>query len=105
MPPAKAVVRRIQSRRLARRFSAHIVDGKDRQAFRLLQEPIYRYQGEDGEDGRDGLAGAMGKRGPRGKAGEVRDLDDVDLSGLAEGSILVRRGDKWVPEQMEEVDE
>jgi len=51
MPHAKAVARRIQSRKLARRFSAHIVDGRDHQAFRLLQEPIYRYQGEVGEDG------------------------------------------------------
>jgi hypothetical protein len=51
MPSMKAAVRRIQSRRLARRFSAHIVDGNDRQPFRLLPEPVYRYDGESGEDG------------------------------------------------------
>ena len=50
-PRGRSVVRRVQSRNLARRFSAYIVDQTDRRQFRLLQEPVFRYRGEDVDDG------------------------------------------------------
>ena len=52
-PHPKSFARKTQMRRMSRRFAANIEDpGRDdRQQFRLLPEPIHRYQGADVQDG------------------------------------------------------
>ena len=52
-PHKKAFGRKIQMRNIARRFTANIEDPgrNNRQQFRLMPEPIHRYQGGEIQDG------------------------------------------------------
>ena len=61
--------------------------------------------GPAGDDGRDGLQGPAGPRGPRGKVEQLGDIADIDLNGVQDGCVLVRRGKKWVVELLGEDDE
>ncbi len=51
-PPKDSVaIRKVQMRAIARRFTTNIVYREDRQQFRLLTEPIFRYKGNGIADG------------------------------------------------------
>lgn len=47
-----------------------------------------------------GLPGPAGPAGPKGKVELLQDIKDVDVSGLQDGCVLVRRGDKWKVEML-----
>lgn len=50
-----------------------------------------------------GPSGPVGPAGPRGpKVDKLHDIKDVCVDGLQDGCVLIRRGDRWVAEQLTE---
>jgi hypothetical protein len=65
-------------------------------------EKFERMLDSDELRGPRGLVGPAGPAGPKGKVEMLQDIKDVDVSGLQDGCVLVRRGATWRAEVLSE---
>lgn len=87
----------LESRRTAD-TSAEVRDLRER----LNKLELEERQGPEGPAGRDGAQGPRGERGPKGFVEKLSDIKDVNIDGIEDGCILIRRGAMWVVEKTEE---